>query len=532
MKTLGKLLCLLMALTLLCGCTPSVEKDLERISALGDSPDDLYRNWYEIFVYSFCDSNGDGIGDLRGVQSKLDYLQDLGINGIWLMPIHPSSSYHKYSVSDYYAVDPAYGTVEDLEALLEDCEQRGIRVIMDLVVNHCGRDHLWFAKLQAYLCGLPADEVPRVEDCPYVEYFNLSTEAQAGYGQIPGTRFYYECRFSSSMPDLNLDNPAVRQEIREIMDFWLKKGFRGFRLDAAKEYWTGDSEKNIEVLRWIQNTAKELQEDAYLVAEVWDTFGQLTEYYRSGITSLFAFPFANTDGKIVAVLRGAGNPSVVSTYATALEKADRAYLSSNPHYIDAPFLANHDVGRTAGFVSQDENKTKLAAAMNLFMSGSSFVYYGEEIGMTGSGNDPSKRAPMYWNEARDQGTTAPPPECVVPERYPFGSLEEQQKEAYSIYHYYRRALAIRKALPVISHGRTTAELPLNQGCVSAQRKTYGEETCIILMNISPDSSVADLSAYRDWNLSVSLTVDGKSPKEKGTDLHLPPWSVVILTPNT
>jgi glycosidase len=311
------------------------------------------------------------------------------------------------------------------------------------------------------------------------------------------------------MPDLNLDNPAVRQEIREIMDFWLKKGFRGFRLDAAKEYWTGDPEKNIEVLRWIQNTAKELQEDAYLVAEVWDTFGQLTEYYRSGITSLFAFPFANTDGKIVAVLRGAGNPSVVSTYATALEKADRAYLSSNPHYIDAPFLANHDVGRTAGFVSQDENKTKLAAAMNLFMSGSSFVYYGEEIGMTGSGNDPSKRAPMYWNDARDRGTTSPPPECVVPESYPFGSLEEQQKEDYSIYHYYRRALAIRKALPVISHGRTTAEAALNRGCISAQRKTWGEESCIILMNISPDAAAVDLSGYADWVLAASLSADCK-----------------------
>lgn len=531
MKFLGKLLCLLMVMSLLCGCTPSLEDRLEGIAALGDSPDDHYRTWYEIFVYSFCDSNGDGIGDLNGVRSKLDYLQELGINGIWLMPIHPSTSYHKYNVSDYYAIDPDYGTMEDFEALLADCHERGIKVILDLVVNHCGSAHPWFAKMMAYISGLPVGQKPDPAVCPYVEYFNLIDAFQAGYKEIGASGKFYECRFSSSMPDLNLDSEAVRSEIRSIMEYWLGKGVDGFRLDAAKEYWTGNPEKNIEILHWLQETAQALKPGCYMVAEVWDTFGEITDYYTSGITSLFAFPFGNTDGKIVAVLRGAGNPSVVGTYATALEKADKAYLASNPDYIDAPFLSNHDVGRIAGFVAQDENKIKLAAAMNLFMSGSAFVYYGEEIGMPGSGNDPSKRAPMYWNTQRNEGTTQLPPECILPDSYPMGSFEEQKDNEDSVYNYYRQAIAIRQALPVISHGRTIAETALNRGCISAQRKVWNDKECIILMNIDPKEATVDLSGYGSWTLAATLSANGDQVREDKDSLALPPWAVAVLIPS-
>ena len=125
MKVPVKLISLMLALLLLCGCT-SVDDTLADIAALGESPDDNYRTWYEMFVYSFCDSNGDGIGDINGVRSKLDYLQELGINGIWLMPIHASTTYHKYNVTDYYSIDKAYGTLEDFQALLDECEDRGI----------------------------------------------------------------------------------------------------------------------------------------------------------------------------------------------------------------------------------------------------------------------------------------------------------------------------------------------------------------------------------------------------------------------
>ena len=164
------------------------------------------------------------------------------------------------------------------------------------------------------------------------------------------------------------------------------------------------------------------------------------------------------------------------------------------------------------------------------MGGSAFIYYGEEIGMVGSGNDPSKRAPMYWNAARDGGTTAPPPECELPAEYPFASLEEQRNDDASIYNYYRQAIAIRNALPVISHGQVTAEEALNVSCISAQRKTWGEEQCILLMNLQADKNSVDLSAYTDWTLAATLSADGGEIAMNGTTLEMAPWGIAVLIP--
>ena len=544
-----KILSVILAMLLLAGCAgktgndtapetsgaakPSLgagatEEALAQIRQLGESPDDNYRVWYEVFVYSFCDSDGDGIGDLNGLRSKLPYLQELGVGGLWLMPIHPSTTYHKYNVSDYYAIDPQYGTMADFDALIADCEAMGIKVILDLVVNHTGSEHPWFKEAVSYLKTLPEGAQPDGEACPYVDYYTFSTDASAIQApkEVTGTAWWYEAPFSYDMPDLNLDNPAVRQEVEDIMAFWMGKGVAGFRLDAAKEFFSGNTAKNVEVLSWLQQAATAIDPNAYMVAEVWDTFANVTKYYESGITSIFNYPFGNSDGKITAVIRGAGNSGVVSTYATALEKADKAYLASNPNYIDAPFLSNHDVGRISGFAQRDAAKVKLAGAMNILMSGSVFIYYGEELGMAGSGNDPSKRLPMYWN---DTELTQLAPEASAQE-HPFGSWEAQKDDDSSVYNYYRQAIAIRNALPVISHGRTTAETALNTGCVSAQRKTWGEESCIILMNIDPAAATVDLSAYSDWVLAAALSADGNPVTIENDVLELPAYGVAVLIP--
>lgn len=150
--------------------------------------------------------------------------------------------------------------------------------------------------------------------------------------------------------------------------------------------------------------------------------------------------------------------------------------------------------------------------------------------MVGSGNDPSKRAPMVWNDARDNGTTNPPPECELPDAYPFGSLEAQMGDDASVYNYYRQAIAIRNAIPAMSRGVTTCETELNVGCVSAFRKTWNEESCIVLMNIAPDAAQVDLSAYGDWSVAASLSVDGTQIALNGTDLEMPAFGTVVLTP--
>lgn len=172
---------LILIAVLLIGCASGAaktDKALEEIAALGTSPDDNYRTWYEIFVYSYCDSNGDGIGDLNGVCQKLPELQALGVNGIWLMPIHPSTTYHKYNVSDYYAIDPDYGTIKNYETLMAECEELGIRVIMDLVVNHSGSEHPWFKEAVNYLQSLEPGETPSVSECKYLDYYHFYPTAE------------------------------------------------------------------------------------------------------------------------------------------------------------------------------------------------------------------------------------------------------------------------------------------------------------------------------------------------------------------
>ena len=542
-RTLKTLLCLLLVIVMMVGCTHptidptepealSLEDRLAAYAELGTGTDDNYRTWYEIFIYSFCDSNGDGIGDIQGVISKLDYLEELGINGIWFMPIHPSTSYHKYNVDDYYAIDPDYGTMADFEQLMTECEKRDIKVILDLVINHSGDRNEWFTTACDYLKNLGLGEFGVVEECKYFGYYNFTTDAAKGFNRVPGTAYYYECQFSSDMPDLKLENEDLRKDIEDIMKFWMDKGVGGFRIDAAKEFYTGNDTSNAEVLNWLQTTATSIDPDAYMVAEAWfNGHTTIAKYYESQMISIFDYPFGNYDGKLVKVINGRGNPAMVTTWATAQETVDKAYSKENPNYIDAPFLSNHDVGRIYSFVGGDEMKLKMAGAMNLFMSGSAFIYYGEEIGMAGTknDNDPTKRAGMYWSSENSTGMTNPPPGCT-PRENTFGSLEEQRKDEGSIYNYYREAIAIRHAYPVISHGDPTAETALNIGCISAVRKTWNDKECIILMNINDEADTCDLSEYADWKVAATLSANGESIELDGTTLNMAAYGIAVLIP--
>jgi glycosidase len=315
------------------------------------------------------------------------------------------------------------------------------------------------------------------------------------------------------------------------MRYWLDMGVDGFRVDAAKEFYTGNVEKNIEAMNWLYSTAASLKEDVYMVGEAWTDFSTISSYYKSGFLSFFNFPFADSGGKITTTVRNMGNANMIPSYAKALQAAHESFYESNPNYIDAPFLSNHDMGRIFGFASGEEHKIKLSGAMNVLMSGSCFIYYGEEIAMPGSGNDPSKRAPMYWNQLRTDGTTTPYKECVLPDEYPYGSLEDQINDPGSIYNYYREVIAIRNALPVISHGVTTEEVALNVGCISAQRKTWNDQECIILMNINTEAAQVDLSAYADWKPVATLSVDGEPTEMDGTTLNMAGCGIAILLPN-
>lgn len=495
-------------------------------------PDDNYRTWYEVFVYSFYDSDGDGIGDLKGLTEKLDYINDgdpatdtdLGCNGIWLMPVMPSPTYHKYDVKDYCAIDEEYGTMEDFQTLLEECHKRGIHVIIDLVMNHSSSMNPWFLQASEYLKELPEGAEPDAMECPYVDYYYFSKEKKGGYSPLPGSDWFYEAQFWSEMPDLNLGNEAVRAEFETIVDFWLEMGVDGFRLDAAKEYYSGGDEANIEVLTWFNTMVKEKKQDAYIVAEVWNDMPTYAKYYASGIDSCFDFAFANAEGVIAEAVNG---KTPASSYGKAMETLQESLGSYSDSYIDAPFYTNHDMARGAGYYAGDysENQTKIAQAMNLFMSGSAFLYYGEELGMKGAGKDENKRAPMYWSEDAAAEGMCKGPADMDSVKMKYGSWEAQMADGNSIYSFVKEAIRLRNRYPEIARGTVKFEEALSGETVCAIRKTYENEEALIVFNISKDTQTVEIS---EMELAGMLVTGTESVTFVDGTLTLPPYSVAVL----
>ncbi len=484
--------------------------------------DDNYRTYYEVFVYSFCDSNGDGIGDLNGLASKLDYISDMGFNGIWLMPIMPSTTYHKYDVIDYYSIDKQYGTLDDFKHLIEECNKRGIKVIIDLVLNHTSTQNEWFKSAVSAL--------EKGQDSKYIGWYNFQQgkPASSSWYKAGNSDWYYEAKFWEEMPDLNLGNEELRAEIEKIAKFWLDLGVGGFRLDAAKEYYSGSAEKNIEVLKWFTDYCKSVKKDCYLVAEVWDGFSTFSKYYQSGIDSLFNFSFGQASGKIATTLNMAGSTNSAKSYADALCLAQKTFLSYNPNAIDAPFFTNHDTGRAAGYFSYNADKIKLAWGMNLTMSGSAFVYYGEEIGMTGSGKDENKRAPMFWSNSNKDGITNPPPSMETQENH-FAPVDEQLKDKTSILNYVKRAIRLRNENPELARGILT-NIPLNDEETCAVLKTYNNSSIIVVYNLSESEKQVSVkkSDFAYEGIRGYLSVNLEEPKLDGETLTMPAYSIVIL----
>lgn len=469
-------------------------------------------NWYEIFVYSYQDSNGDGIGDLNGLRSRLDYIEDMGYDGLWLMPIMPSPSYHKYDVKDYQAIDPQYGTMEDMRALVQECHARGIRIIIDLPVNHTSLRHPWFLSAAESL-------QKRKEDSPYIDYYHFSKEPGDKSVQLNGTKWYYEEQFSGGgMPDLNLDNESVRSEIRNIMAFWLSDvGVDGFRLDAVTSFYTGDTARNIDFLNWMKAAAEEIKPGSYLVGEAWVGLPTIAEYYQSDIDSFFLFPASQAEGYIAKVIRSRKPAADFVKYMQQVEEAI-------PDGILAPFIGNHDTGRAVGSLQarQAPDRAKFAEGLVNLMGGNTFTYYGEEIGMVGSGDDPNKRLAMYWND--EDMTTQPP--GVTKAEYFFPSVDEQLQDPLSLLNYCKALNHMKKKTPAIARGQN--EFLYSDSTTCLMKRTLDEDVCYIAINFSAKAA-ADVALPSAALAIVSdLEVGTDSAVLSGITLTLPPYAIVIL----
>ena len=502
----------------------SFNEDLEPVKR-----NDKYKTTYEIFVYSFCDSDGDGIGDINGIRSKLDYIQDMGFDQIWLTPVHPSPTYHKYDVCDYYDIDPVFGTLEDYELLLEDCHERGISVLMDLVLNHSSVDHEWFKQASDYLRELPEDWEPDSSYCRYFEYYNFTKTQQKGFEPLEGTDWYYEAQFWSGMPDLNLDSDMVRSEIKSIVEYWFDKGVDGFRLDAVTSYHTGSPEGNVEFTKYFCELCRKIKPDCYIVGEAWTDRNNIATLYSSGIDSLFNFPFSGNEGIIRNVIGESISPA---DFVHSMTVSDDAYRSNNPDYIDAPFYTNHDIARSAGYYAIDEGpQTKMAYALSLLMSGNSFMYYGEEIGMKGSGKDENKRAPMYWSDDPSDPDLCDGPPDMDDVVMKFPPLSEQINDDLSLYNWFRQVMRVRNAFPAISRGRVEECPELCSAHVAVfWKKCDSEQPVLIVINMGPDEEVCDLSNLsKDLKLSAVLNTSEDYIEFSDGSLNMPSMSIAVIT---
>lgn len=502
-------------------------------SAIDEQPSTVF---YEIFVRSFYDSNGDGIGDLRGVIEKLDYLNDgnpdthddLGVSGIWLMPINPSPSYHGYDVSDYRTIHPEYGTMEDFIELTNEAHKRGIKVIMDLVVNHTSRAHPWFIDSAKNPKGAYRDWYVWAEDLN--RPVNGASAAGSGspWHSLRGS--HYLGIFWDGMPDLNFENPAVREEMKDIGRYWLEQGVDGFRLDAAKHIYEdllsdkseATTSKNVAWWQEFRKSMLEVNPNAYIVGEVWENSAvSVGAYLNQAFDSGFNFGLGD------ALIQSAKSEKD-SGVAFSLERTYQLYSQlSGGAFTDAIFLTNHDLNRVMSQLQGNLNQAKMAAAMLLTLPGNPFIYYGEEIGMLGVKPDEGIREPMGWYAAgAGKGQTTW--EAREHNRDEASNVEVHNREQGSLLQSYREFIAVRNEVPALNKGAIREYDSGNSGLMAFERITSNEQV-LVVHNLTGKEQT--LTLHTDSNQKIYSTFvkdfSGKTVL-KGNDLTLIPYSTVIL----
>jgi alpha-amylase len=483
--------------------------------------------YYEIFVRSFADSNGDGIGDLNGVTSKLDYLKDLGVGGIWLMPITASPSYHGYDTTDYYNVNSQYGTMDDLRKLLDEAHRRNIKIIMDLVVNHSSSKHPWFISSA------------KGKDSPYRNWY---TWAEGPDAKMPGdgaagskpwhslNGANYLGIFWDGMPDLNFENPDVRKEIIKIGQFWLKQGLDGFRLDAAKHIY-GDFNSNQsspEIVKknqdWWQEFRtgmSEVNKSAYIIGEVWDSPVVIAPYLDK-FNSAFNFDLAKKILSTVDSERGED----IAFYLNRIY--DLYKKSSGGTFIDAPFLSNHDQTRVMSELKGNIEHAKAAAAVLLTLPGNPFIYYGEEIGMKGMKPDEYLREPMIWNEGGKPGNGTTTWEASRFNKESAGSVEVQLKDKASLLNTYKTWIQWRNQEAALRDGGIESFALDSKDVIAFVRRTEKEKV-LVLHNVTGKELVIDIAQGKAKSEFSQVEFSGKAGT-KLTDgkLTLPPYGSTVL----
>jgi alpha-amylase len=411
---------------------------------------------YEIFVRSFYDSDGDGIGDLQGLREKLDYINDgdpeggndLGVTLLWLMPTFPSPSYHGYDVTDYRGVNPDYGSLEELELLVDEGKKRGVKIILDLVLNHSSRLHPWFLD-------------STVEASSKREWYIWSSEfldwkrpfgGEAGTWHKAAENYYYAV-FWSGMPDLNYTSKEVRSEMTDVGRFWLEEiGIAGYRLDAVRylvETGPDGLQDTPATMAWWEEFASAMHAvdpDALLLGEAWASNSVAAGYHVGGNGLDLTFDFDLMEAIVTGML--AEEPADIENVLC------RFAGQFPPGAGDATFLTNHDLVRLASRVKSNEELMRLGAMLLFTLPGMPTIYYGQEIGMSNGPllTDEHKRLPMQWDDTPNAGFSTGKPWLPVNGDNDRINVGSQLADGNSLLSLYRQLIALRQANSALRSG--------------------------------------------------------------------------------
>ncbi len=520
--------------------------------------------FYEIYPRSFADSNHDGVGDLKGITGKLDYLKGLGVDAIWISPCYPSPQVDfGYDVSDYENIDPMYGTLADFDRLATESRKHNIRIILDYVINHTSDQHKWFLESKSskaspyrnwyiWLDGKTANQPPNNW---------LSTFGGSAWKLDPKTGQYYYHYFYPEQPDLNWRNPAVEKAMFDVTRWWYKRGVSGFRLDAVDTLFEDPDlrdnptfpgtnkygDPNMEdkynkklpevhdVLTNLRTVANEY--NAVLIGETWTrNFDELKEYYGAHANELqlpMDFMFTRVD-KLDPV-----------EFRRQIAGAESA--GGWPTYV----ISNHDIVRSYnryGDGIHNDDIAKLMAAFYLTLRGTPIMYYGEELGMENNDakrredvRDPigrlgwpvekgrdGERTPMQWSDSRNAGFSTAPPWLPVPASYKTHNVASESKDPNSVLEFYRKVLALRHTNKVLLDGNYVA-LNTDDPNVLSYLRSYHGDSVLVALNMSGTPQKASLSLPGGGSTSGSFKALLATPgaDAKGREVSLPAFGVYI-----
>jgi maltose alpha-D-glucosyltransferase/alpha-amylase len=456
----------------------------------------------EIFIRSYKDSNGDGIGDLQGLTSKLDYLQSLGVTGLWLMPIGPSADRdHGYAQIDYRSINPDYGTMQDFETLLREAHKRGIGIIIDYVVNHSAVTNPLFIDASASASSPYRDWYVFSETNPKWKTFNHSPwhKVKSGSG-------YYYGIFDPLMPDWNLRNPRVVAYLQDTMRFWLNKGVDGFRFDAVTmliEDGPGsffNNPKNPGIVAQLTDVLK-AYDNRYVICEA----SMKPEMYAK--VCQHAFAFGTQDAIRDSVIKGLVQEPLIAQLRSSLRDLMPLTLQTHDSYVGDRLVNQFGLNGMGNY--------RVAAAIAILASPTPFSYYGEEIAMSnnGTGNDPGLRAPMSWTgDTRTAGFTTGTPYRDVAINVGQFNVDHETGDPESMLEFYRALYQVRKAHPVLATGEFRLLSRGNEPTLAFSR-TSPDDRAIVIVNVSKTEQPVSLELGTPGKefINVLATGSGSTP---------------------